>query len=81
MGEERENIKSLITLLGGASTDKFNKKDTHILVKEPTGVKYERAMEWYLPKSFIQSHSFNHSFIHSFIQSHSFIFSLNKRIC
>src|SRR4051794_2818234 len=42
VGDERTEIVGLIKLLGAKYNDKFNKKVTHLICKETTGLKYQQ---------------------------------------
>jgi NAD-dependent DNA ligase len=45
-GMEREHIGKLLRLMGAKVTDGFSKKNTHLVYKTPSGVKYEKAAQW-----------------------------------
>lgn len=45
LGDQRHDLISLIRTLGCRYNDKFSRKETHLLCKEPSGEKYKRAVE------------------------------------
>eukprot|EP01117_Protostelium_nocturnum_P017740 TRINITY_DN7277_c0_g1_i1.p1 TRINITY_DN7277_c0_g1~~TRINITY_DN7277_c0_g1_i1.p1 ORF type:complete len:1439 (-),score=455.00 TRINITY_DN7277_c0_g1_i1:80-4396(-) len=45
---ERNNIAEFIKLLGARYTSTLNRKDTHLIVKTPSGQKYNHAISWNL---------------------------------
>ena len=48
-GLERQHLGKLVTRLGGKFTENFTRKNTHLLCKERSGVKYEKALQWKIP--------------------------------
>lgn len=38
-GDDRFNVSALIRLLGASYTEKFSKKNTHLVCKSPSGAK------------------------------------------
>ncbi|ELR25747.1 Subunit of DNA polymerase II [Acanthamoeba castellanii str. Neff] len=45
-GVDRENLKGLIESMGFSYTDRFTKKNTHLICKEASGDKFVKAKEW-----------------------------------
>ena len=48
-GLEREHISRLITFLGGTCTERFSRKNTHLICFRPQGPKFVHASKWSIP--------------------------------
>ncbi|KAJ1965651.1 protein kinase activating protein dpb11, partial [Dispira parvispora] len=48
-GLPREHLIKFIRALGAECTEKFSRKNTHLVCKAPQGPKYDKAMQWGIP--------------------------------
>ncbi|KAJ1659709.1 protein kinase activating protein dpb11 [Dispira simplex] len=48
-GLPREHLIKFIRALGAECTEKFSRRNTHLVCKAPQGPKYDKAMQWGIP--------------------------------